>query len=82
MGSPAVHPELLGRDTESDQIEQSGNPTVEGVLIVTRLDVSSQCLYVGVGFFLQLNVLDESNTDGKSLLISSFSDRPQTNLLM
>ena len=63
MGSPTVHPELLGGDTESDQIEKSSNPTVEGVLIITVFDISFQHPYVGVRLFLQLNVFDESNTD-------------------
>ena len=64
MGSSAIHPELLGRDTESNQIEKSGNPTVEGVLIIAVFDIFSQRQHVGVRFFFKLYVLDESNTEG------------------
>ena len=69
VGSPAVHPELLCGDTESYQIEQSSNPAVEGVLIISVLDIFSQHVDVGVRFFLQTNVLDESHTDGGNVII-------------
>ena len=73
VGSPAVHPELLCGDTESYQIEQSSNPAVEGVLIISVLDIFSQHVDVGVRFFLQANVLDESHTDrGKMLSFDPF----------
>ena len=80
VGSPAIHPELLCGDTESNQIEQGSNPAVEGVLIVAILDIFPQCLKVGVGFFLQTDVLDESHTKGENVVVCSSPDR--TYLLM
>ena len=63
VSGSVVHPELLNGHAESDEIKQSRDPAVEGVLHVARVEVALQFLHVCVAL-LQGNVLDECDGVG------------------
>jgi len=57
VGSPAIHPELLGREAQCYQVQQSCNPAILSILDIAHVYVSPQILDVVVLLLGQGDVL-------------------------
>ena len=61
VGSPAVHPELLGREAQGNQVQEGCNPAILSILYISHVYVPPQIFYVVILLLGQRNILNQSH---------------------
>ena len=59
--SPAVHPKLLGREAQGNQVQEGCNPAILSILYISHVYVPPQIFYVVILLLGQRNVLNQGH---------------------